>query len=55
MAPEAAETAKMVLRDGVILLGAAMAFVTLFRRFGLGAVLGNLVAGAVVGPNGLGW
>jgi monovalent cation:proton antiporter-2 (CPA2) family protein len=54
MAPEDAETAKMVLRDGVILLGAAMAFVTLFRRFGLGAVLGYLVAGAVVGPNGLG-
>jgi glutathione-regulated potassium-efflux system protein KefB len=53
MQPQAAETASMVLRDGVILLGAAMLFVTLFRRFGLGAVLGYLVAGALVGPDGL--
>jgi monovalent cation:proton antiporter-2 (CPA2) family protein len=53
MQPQAAETASMVLRDAVILLGAAMLFVTLFRRFGLGAVLGYLVAGAVVGPDGL--
>jgi Kef-type K+ transport system membrane component KefB len=44
----------LVLRDGVIMLGAAMLFVTLFRRFGLGAVLGYLVAGAVVGPHALG-
>jgi len=46
--------AALLLRDGVILLGAAMAFVMLFRRLGLGAVLGYLVAGAVVGPDGLG-
>jgi len=50
----AAEAAKLVLRDAVILLGAAMAFVTLFRRFGLGAVLGYLLTGALVGPDGLG-
>jgi glutathione-regulated potassium-efflux system protein KefB len=37
----------------VILLGVAMLFVTLFRRLGLGAVLGYLVAGALVGPSGL--
>ncbi|MGZ8998622.1 MAG: monovalent cation:proton antiporter-2 (CPA2) family protein [Allosphingosinicella sp.] len=44
----------MVLRDGVIMLGAALLFVMLFRRLGLGAVLGYLVAGALVGPSGLG-
>jgi monovalent cation:proton antiporter-2 (CPA2) family protein len=38
------------LRDAVILLGAGVASVLLFRRFGLGAVLGYLVAGAVIGP-----
>jgi monovalent cation:proton antiporter-2 (CPA2) family protein len=52
--PENAEAATLVLRDGVILLGAAMLFVTLFRRFGLGAVLGYIVAGALIGPHGLG-
>ncbi|MCC2980118.1 MULTISPECIES: cation:proton antiporter [unclassified Sphingomonas] len=43
-----------LLRDGVILLGAGLAFVLLFRRLGLGATLGFLVAGAVVGPQVLG-
>ncbi|MDZ4308668.1 cation:proton antiporter [Allopontixanthobacter sp.] len=43
-----------VLRDGVLLLGFALAFVLLFRRFGLGATLGYLIAGAVVGPQVLG-
>ncbi|MGB3378803.1 MAG: cation:proton antiporter [Allopontixanthobacter sediminis] len=43
-----------MLRDGVLLLGFALAFVLLFRRFGLGATLGYLVAGAVVGPQVLG-
>ena len=41
------------LRDGVFLLGFALAFVLLFRKLGLGATLGFLVAGAVVGPQGL--
>ena len=54
MEAEATEAASLVLRDGVIMLGAAMAFVLLFRRFGLGAVLGYLVAGALIGPDGLG-
>jgi glutathione-regulated potassium-efflux system protein KefB len=49
-----AEAASLLLRDGVIILGAAMVFVMLFRRLGLGAVLGYLVAGAVVGPHGIG-
>ena len=43
-----------LLRDGVILLGFALAFVLLFRRLGLGATLGYLIAGAVVGPHLLG-
>jgi CPA2 family monovalent cation:H+ antiporter-2/glutathione-regulated potassium-efflux system protein KefB len=43
-----------MLRDGVILLGFALAFVLLFRRLGLGATLGFLVAGALVGPHMLG-
>jgi monovalent cation:proton antiporter-2 (CPA2) family protein len=44
----------VLLSEGVILLGAAVLFVMIFRRFGLGAVLGYLVAGALVGPQGLG-
>jgi glutathione-regulated potassium-efflux system protein KefB len=32
------------------MMGAALLFVLLFRRFGLGATLGYLVAGALVGP-----
>ena len=43
-----------MLSDGVILLGFALAFVLLFRRLGLGATLGYLLAGAVVGPYVLG-
>lgn len=43
-----------MLRDGFILLGFALAFVLIFRRLGLGATLGYLVAGAVVGPQLLG-
>ncbi|HEY5711379.1 MAG TPA: monovalent cation:proton antiporter-2 (CPA2) family protein [Allosphingosinicella sp.] len=54
MQPDTAAAASLALRDGVILLGAALAFVMLFRRLGLGAVLGYLVAGALVGPYGLG-
>lgn len=43
-----------LLRNGAILLGAGLFFVLLFRRLGLGATLGYLVAGAVVGPQVLG-
>ena len=50
---EAAEGVSM-LRDGMILLGFGLAFVLLFRKLGLGATLGFLVAGAVVGPHVLG-
>jgi len=44
----------VLLGEGLVLLGFATAFVLLFRRFGLGAVLGYLIAGALVGPHGLG-
>jgi len=36
------------------MLGAALVFVTLFRKLGLGATLGYLVGGAVIGPYALG-
>jgi glutathione-regulated potassium-efflux system protein KefB len=42
------------VHDGVIMLGAALLFVLLFRRLGIGAVLGYLVAGIAIGPQGLG-
>ena len=43
-----------LLGAGVTLLGFALFFVLLFRRLGLGATLGFLVAGALVGPQVLG-
>lgn len=43
-----------LLREAVILLGAGLACVMVFRRLGLGAVLGYLVAGALIGPQALG-
>ncbi|MDE2619405.1 MAG: cation:proton antiporter [Sphingomonadales bacterium] len=39
-----------LVRDGFLLLGFALAFVLVFRRLGLGATLGYLLAGVVVGP-----
>lgn len=42
------------MHDGFLLLGFALAFVLLFRRLGLGATLGYLIAGAVLGPFVLG-
>ena len=53
MAAEA-EAASTALRDGVVMLGAALVFVSLFRRAGLGATLGYIVAGAFIGPQVLG-
>ncbi|MCT2399250.1 cation:proton antiporter [Novosphingobium mangrovi (ex Huang et al. 2023)] len=41
------------LQDGFLLLGTALVFVLLFRRLGLGATLGYLLAGAVLGPYAL--
>ncbi len=45
---------ELLLKEGVILLGAGLFAIILFRRLGLGAVLGYLVAGAAVGPYGFG-
>lgn len=43
-----------LLRDAAVMLGVALVFVTLFRRMGLGATLGYIVAGALIGPSVLG-
>lgn len=43
-----------MLADIALFLAAAVLFVPLFRRLGLGAVLGYLAAGVVIGPSGIG-
>ena len=43
-----------LLRDAALMLGVALVFVTLFRRLGLGATLGYIVAGVLIGPSVLG-
>jgi monovalent cation:proton antiporter-2 (CPA2) family protein len=53
-AAETAEAASAILESGAIMLGAALIFVTLFRRLRLGATLGYIVAGALIGPHLLG-
>ena len=52
--PAETAQARRFLRDGAIMLGVALVFVTLFRRLGLGATLGYIVAGALIGPSILG-
>jgi len=53
-APQAAVSAtELLLSEGVVMLGVSLLFVLIFRRFGLGAVLGYLLAGAAIGPHGL--
>ena len=42
-----------LVTDGFIMLGVALGFVLLFRKLGLGATLGYLVTGALVGPEAL--
>ena len=60
MAADAAETAAHAAQHGVdllpivVLLAAAVVAVPLFKRIGLGSVLGYLAAGLVIGPFGLG-
>jgi monovalent cation:proton antiporter-2 (CPA2) family protein len=44
----------MELRDAVLFLTAAVVVVPIFKRAGLGAVLGYLAAGVAVGPSGFG-
>ncbi|MGB5485009.1 monovalent cation:proton antiporter-2 (CPA2) family protein [Parasphingorhabdus sp.] len=41
-----------LLLGGFVMLGAALVMVLVFRRFGIGAVLGYLIAGILVGPQG---
>ncbi len=43
-----------LLFGGFIMLGAALILVLLFRKFGIGAVLGYLIAGIMIGPQGFG-
>jgi glutathione-regulated potassium-efflux system protein KefB len=50
----ATESAGLTLGHAVALLAAAVVAVPLFRRLGLGAVLGYLCAGLLIGPFGLG-
>ena len=55
MSQAAAEVAaSSLLMDGALMLGAALFFVTVFRKLGLGATLGYIVGGAIIGPNVLG-
>src|SRR3954447_26566044 len=49
-AAETAQATTAILESGAIMLGAALIFVTLFRRLKLGATLGYIVAGALIGP-----
>jgi len=49
-----AQATTAILESGAIMLGAALVFVTLFRRLKLGATLGYIVAGALIGPHVLG-
>ena len=47
---EAAQTTSAILESGAVMLAAALVFVTIFRRLGLGATLGYIVGGALIGP-----
>ena len=51
---ETAQATTAILESGAIMLGAALVFVTLFRQLKLGATLGYIVAGALIGPQLLG-
>lgn len=53
MADAAHSLTSDIFSGGVVLLGAALVAVLVFRKLGLGAVLGYLVAGIVIGPHGL--
>ena len=51
---QAAETTSALLESGAIMLGTALIFVTLFRKLRLGATLGYIIGGALIGPHLLG-
>ena len=44
-----------MLKEAALFLAAAVLFVPLFKRARMGAVLGYLAAGLVIGPSGFGW
>lgn len=46
-----AQATAAILESSAVMLGAALIFVTLFRRLKLGATLGYIVAGALIGPH----
>ncbi len=50
---QATEAATALLEAGAVMLGAALVFVTLFRKLRLGATLGYIVAGILIGPYAL--
>ncbi|MDQ3074173.1 MAG: monovalent cation:proton antiporter-2 (CPA2) family protein [Pseudomonadota bacterium] len=49
-----AHATSVLLESGAVMLGAALLFVMLFRKLKLGATLGYIVAGALIGPHLLG-
>ncbi len=51
---EAVAATGTALIDIALMLGAAMVFVAIFRRLGLGATLGYIVGGVLIGPYALG-
>ncbi|HTK59362.1 MAG TPA: cation:proton antiporter [Sphingomicrobium sp.] len=51
---QAIATTSTLLEGGAIMLGTALVFVTLFRKLGLGATLGYIVGGILIGPHLLG-
>ena len=51
---QALATTSTLLEGGAIMLGTALLFVTLFRKLGLGATLGYIVGGILIGPQLLG-
>jgi monovalent cation:proton antiporter-2 (CPA2) family protein len=52
--PQLVETTSAMLESGAIMLGTALVFVILFRKLKLGATLGYIVGGALIGPHLLG-
>ena len=48
------EATTTMLESGAIMLGTALVFVTVFRKLKLGATLGYIVGGALIGPQLLG-
>jgi glutathione-regulated potassium-efflux system protein KefB len=51
---QAVETTSAILESGAIMLGTALVFVALFRKLKLGATLGYIVGGVLIGPHLLG-